>query len=345
MPPRRSAVARARDPEAGGVGEGDQEVGLPERVGADPLDADLLDQVVPGGRGVQRRDVRRAGEEARRAGRVAHLLLEGERQLVRLPAGIGGLEPLGEVGADVEPAVARAAAEPLDRAADREVDAQRRHVERDDPRRLVGVEDHVRACLVRAGDDPGDVLDLARLEEDVADRDEQRPLVDRADDLLVVLADDDLELRLRLVEVAHRGEVAPLVDDPVPLRRRPEAGEDDRLSDGDVLVHHGRALGRADDPADLVADGERQVPPAFPPRPDPALAPRARVLGEPGLRAPRHRPERVVDQVGGLLEDRELGAVVEELAHQAPVCTTVSATDVSEGLSLEDVPSRRFRGS
>ena len=33
------------------------------------------------------------------------------------------------------------------------------------------------------------------------------------------------------------------------------------------------------------------------------------------LRAARHRRERVVDQVGRLLEDRELGAVVEELAH------------------------------
>ena len=101
-------VARARDPEAGRVGESDQQLGLAERVGADPLDADLLDQVVAGRGRVERRDVRRAGQEARRAGRVAHLLLEGERRLVRLPAGVGRLEPLGEIGADVEPAVARA---------------------------------------------------------------------------------------------------------------------------------------------------------------------------------------------------------------------------------------------
>ena len=119
-------VARARDPEAGRVGERDQQVGLAERVGADPLDADLLDQVVAGGCGVERGDVRRAGEEAGGAGGVAHLLLEGEGRLVRLPARVGGLEPLGEVGANVEPAVARAAAEPLDRAADGEVDVQGR---------------------------------------------------------------------------------------------------------------------------------------------------------------------------------------------------------------------------
>ena len=71
------------------------------------------------------------------------------------------------------------------------------------------------ADLVRAADDRLDLLDLAGLEEHVADRDEQRPLVDRVDDRAVVLADDDLEVGLRLVEVAHRGEVPPLVDDPV----------------------------------------------------------------------------------------------------------------------------------
>ncbi len=152
-----------------------------------------------------------------------------------------GLEPLGEVGSDVEPAVAGAAAQPLDRTTDGEVDVQRGDVERHDPGRLVGVEDHVRAHLVRAPDDPVDVLDLRGLEEDVADRDEQRALVDRVHDLAVVLADDDLEVALRLVEVADGREVAALVDDPVPLRRGLEAGEDDGLGDRDVLVHHRRA--------------------------------------------------------------------------------------------------------
>ena len=51
------------------------------------------------------------------------------------------------------------------------------------PGRLVAVEDHVRADLVRAPHDRLDVLDLAGLEEHMADRDEQRPLVDPLDDL------------------------------------------------------------------------------------------------------------------------------------------------------------------
>ena len=182
VPPRRPGAARAPDLEPGRVGEVDQQLRLPERVLADAVDADLLDQVVARRRRVVRGHVRRAGEEPRRAGRVVHLLLEAERALVRLPARVGRREPLGEVGPDVEPAVPRAAAEPLDRAADGEVDAERRDVEGHDPGGLVAVEDHVRADLVRAADDRLDVLDLARLEEDVADRDEQRPLVDRVDD-------------------------------------------------------------------------------------------------------------------------------------------------------------------
>ena len=334
MPPRRSGSRGLAIPKPASSARRDQQVGLPERIGADPLDADLFDQVVTGSGRVERGDVRGAGEKARRAGCVAHLLLERERRLVGLPAGVARLEQRGEIGADVQPAVARPAAEPLDRAADGEVDVQGRQVERDDAGGLVGVEDDVGARLVGTLDDPFDVLDLARLEEDVADRDEQRSLVDRVDDLVDVLADHDLQFSLCLVEVAHRGEVAALVDDPVPLRCRPEAGEDDGFRDRHVLMHHRRACRRADDPADLVADCQRQFPPAFPPRPDPALAPGARVLRQPVLGPSRHRSERVIDQIGRLLEDRELGAVVEERSHQAPVCTT----SVCEGRVPGTVP-------
>ena len=56
-------VAGAANTEPGGVCEVDQKLCLAERVLADPVDADLLDQVVPGRCGVVRRDVRRAGQE------------------------------------------------------------------------------------------------------------------------------------------------------------------------------------------------------------------------------------------------------------------------------------------
>ena len=82
---------------------------------------------------------------------------------MRLPADERRLEPLGEVGTDVEPARARPAAEPLDAAADRRSRRSSAVTSSGtDADGLVGVEDDVRADLVRALDDRLDVLDRAR---------------------------------------------------------------------------------------------------------------------------------------------------------------------------------------
>ena len=242
-----------------------------------------------------------------------------------LPADERGLEPLREVRPHVEPTGARPAAEPLDAAANGELDAELRQVERHDARGLVAVEHHVGAGLLRAANDRLDVLDLAVLEQDMADRDEQRPLVDRVHDRRVVLDRDDLEPGLRLVQVAHRGEVRRLVDDPVALAGRREAGEDDRLCDGHVLVHDDRARGRAEDPPELVADGDRHLPPALGPGPDAALPPGARVLAKVVLGRRRHGGKRVVDEVRAGLEDREAVAILGRVDHESAASTSSSA--------------------
>ena len=314
-PPRRSGSRGDVELEPGLVDEVDEQRRLPHRVLADPLDADLGDDLVAGARRVVRRDDRRARQEARRAGRRLHLGLERERPRVPLPARERRLELLGEVGPHVEPAGARPAAQPLDRAADAELDAERRHVERHRARRLVRVEADVRAGLVRALDDALDRLDLRGLVEHVRDRHEQRALVDRVDHRVGVLADDDLgaEARPRLLHVAHRREEPLLEDDAVARRLQVEAREDDRLGDRHVLVHDGRAGRRADDPADQVADAEHRVPPAFAPGARAARRPLARELLQPALGLRRHRAERVVDQVRRRLEDREAIAVVGQL--------------------------------
>ena len=57
-------LARARDLEAGALEQLDEERRQHERPLADPLDADLLDHVVARARGVERRHVRGAREEA-----------------------------------------------------------------------------------------------------------------------------------------------------------------------------------------------------------------------------------------------------------------------------------------
>jgi hypothetical protein len=150
------------------------------------------------------------------------------------------------------------------------------------------------------------VLDPRGLEEDVRDRDEQRTLVDRSNDRFAVGNDDDVQLRLRLVQVAHAREVPLLVDDAIAAGvDRAEAREDDRLGDRDVLVHHRRPGRRADDAPDLVADRERHLPPSLRPGADTALLPCARVLGDAILCGCRHRAERMVDQIRRLRQDRK----------------------------------------
>ena len=227
-----------------------------------------------------------------------------------LPPDERRLESIRNVWPHVEPARTGSPAQPLHAAADREVDAEPGQVERDDARRLVAVEHHARADFAGAANDRLDVLDLAVLEQDVADRDEQRPLVDGVGDGRVVRDSDDLEIRLCLVEVANGREVRLLVDDPVPLARTREAGEDDRLGDGHVLVHDDGARQRAEDPPELVADRDRHVPPPLGPGPDAALAPCARVFAEVVLRRRGHRGERVVDEVRAGVEDREAAAIL-----------------------------------
>ena len=192
------------------------------------------------------------------------------------------------------------------------LDPERGDVERDDSGGLVAVEDHVRADLVRAADDRLDVLDLARLEEDVADRDEERPLVDPLDDLLVVLADDDLEVRLRLVEVADGREVAALVDDAVAGRDRPAGSRRARPP----------RRSRRSGASRSSPGGAPTIRPIWSPTvhgvahqpsaqdANPALRPHARELGQTLGRLPRHRPERVAHEVRRVLEDRELAAVL-----------------------------------
>src|SRR5215510_4207463 len=112
---------------------------LAQRLLSNPVDPDLADQLVTGRRRVERGHVRRPGEEASRAFGVVLLRFEGKRPRMRLPAGERRLQPLGELRADVEPAGAGPAAEPLDTPPDGEVDPERSDVERNRARGLVGV--------------------------------------------------------------------------------------------------------------------------------------------------------------------------------------------------------------
>ncbi len=171
----------------------------------------------------------------------------------------------------------------------------------------------MRADLVRAPDDRLDVLDLGLLEEDVADRDEQRPLVDPLDESPVVLAHDDLEIRLRLVQVANGREVRR-------ARRRPGCAVASTWRKHESATASAIATfwcmtvdpgGRADDPPDLVSDPDQGVshqPSAHERMPRSA---HMRAYSASRSAAPRGiAPSEWLDEVRRLLEDRELGPVL-----------------------------------
>ena len=182
VPPRRAGSRVELHVEAGRVREVDQQLRLPERVLADALDADLLDEVVARRRRVVRS--RTFGVPVRkRAAPVAYSISSSkrERPLVRLPAGVRRLEPLREIrvarraSRSPGPPQSHFTEPPTAKSTPSAVTSSGTM-----PGRLVAVEDHVRADLVRAAHDRLDVLDLRLLEEHVADRDEQRALVDRS---------------------------------------------------------------------------------------------------------------------------------------------------------------------
>ena len=294
VPPRCCGVAGAADGEAGFVGQRDQALGLALGFFADGGDADFVDDLVAGARGVHRRDVRRAVEEAADVGRVVDGAvdeLEGMR--VRGPAGGGGLQLRVEICADVEIARAGAAEQPLHRAAGGEVDVEGGHVERHDAGGLVEVGDDVGADLVGAFGDGGEVLQVGAAEGHVRDADKLGLLVDGGEDVFERdghavgrgNGDDLGALPLEpVVDVVVRGEVEAVGDELVARAAPVEAGGDDGLADGDVLVHDDAAFGRADDGADEVAAGDGHVPPAFFPGADAAGGPGVGELLQRSLR-------------------------------------------------------------
>src|SRR4029077_9332796 len=89
-------LARRAHREARLLGDGDQMVGERERPLADLLRSHAGDDAIAGPAGVERRYVRRAGEEPPGGlGVTDRSGAEGDRILVRLPAGEAGVELLG----------------------------------------------------------------------------------------------------------------------------------------------------------------------------------------------------------------------------------------------------------
>ena len=111
-----------------------------------------------------------------------------------------------------------------------------------------------------------------------------------------------------LVDVHHGREVEFRIDDLVSLRRGLKAREDERLADGNVLMHDDRARIGADDGSDFVADASRACPTSLLPTRGRRASPRCRHTREADRSRSRHRAEAVRDQVNGLIENGKLAA-------------------------------------
>ena len=231
------------------------------------------------------------------------------------PAGDPRLELLDQVGADVQPAGAGAAAQVLDRAAAGERHAEVGHVDGEGADRLVAVEDHVGADRGRAGRDLLDVLDEGRAEDHVLERHHQRALVDRGADRVgvdrgAVGRGHQLDHRaaplLGLPHVRHGREHQALVHDLGARAGVVEARRQHRHHRRDVLVHRDRAGRGRQQPLDAGGGAADLGDPLVPGGDRPGL-PEVEVLGQVLLGLGRHAAERVRDEVDALLERGEPG--------------------------------------
>src|ERR1700741_3199229 len=162
------------------------------------------------------------------------------------------------------------------------------------------------------------VLEKCALEKHVRERNEERRLVDCGEqsfewhsDAVVGFNDVDLKTPVTcvsLVDIHHRRKIQLRIDDLVSLWRRLQTGENERLADRDVLMHHDGARLGADDVRDFVADSNGHVPPAFCPRTHTTAPPCVCIFLEPFMSCPRHRPEAMRNQINSFVENGKLAA-------------------------------------
>ena len=300
QPPR---IARRRRVEAVLVDERQQARREALRLLADPIDADLVDDVEAGERRVVRGNRRRPVHHAHRvaAREVVHRPgIERERGAMGDPPGEGRPDLRQHIGPRVEERVAGPAAQPFQAAADGEIGFEGGHVDGDDAGRLIRVEDDLRAHLVRARDDRGGVHDVRRPEQHVREGDDGGRAVDGVEHAVgahrqIGLGGDDPQLvtggLLRPVEIHHRGKIHLAADEHASRGSRIQARQRHQMRRRHVFVHADRPGRRADDARDLVADFERHLPPALFPGAHAARRPCLGVLGEILRRLPRHRAE------------------------------------------------------
>ncbi len=298
---------------------------LPLRLGPDRLHAGVGDDPVALRRHHVRGDVGGAGHEAAGARRVRDRARpEGERRLVPEPAEHPRRQARRHLRLGVQVAGARPAEQPLDRAADHQVDVEGAHVQRDGPGRLVGVQQHQGADLVGAGDHRGRVQQRRGAERHVGDGDQRGLLVDRLQQPVQVDGEvaggDGVDLGadrlLRPVQVVAGGELEVGGDQPAAWPRPVQAGQHLPGQHRHVGAERDRAGGGAEQPFQDRRDRPEPLQPAVP-GDHPLGRP---LLGEARERRRdrvRHRPQGVGGEVGATPQGGEAVTVGEQLVRHA----------------------------
>src|SRR4029077_14108229 len=268
-------------------------------------------------------------ESVRRIGVADGSGCELKRIFVREPSGEFRLQFLAEVGADVKIRHAGTAAEPLENASAGEVGVQRPDVDGDGAKRLESVENDVSSNFVCLVDDGFGVIDVRAAKNNVRDGDDQSSLVDGVEQAVgrdgdTVVRFDHVNLRavlaLRFPEIHDGRKVHVAVNDFVALAGEVETGSDHRLAGGDVLVERDGIFGCVHQGAEFVANFEGEHPPPFHPSADAACCPDIGVGMERVINGARHGSEGVGDHVVSALEDRELGAVAQQIVGHEGYC-------------------------
>ena len=121
---------------------------------------------------------------------------------------------------------------------------------------------------------------------------------------------------VRVVDVHHRRKIHRFVNNLVATLGKIKTRQDERLTDGNVLMHHDGTRSGSDDTGDFVANGQRHFPPAFSPGAYAARGPGFGVIVQSVVGRLRHRAQRVVDQVQGVFQNRKLRAVRKKFVHR-----------------------------
>ena len=145
---------------------------------------------------------------------------------------------------------------------------------------------------------------------------------------------------LSLPEIHDGRKIQVAVYDFVALAGEVETGGNHGLAGGDVLVGRDGTFGRIHERPNLIADFGRQHPPSFFPGANPASGPGIGVAFHGVVNAAGHGTQGIADQVGGVPEDRKLGAVAEQfVSHSDIVLRAKSRQDRWQAIS------ERRRGS